>query len=130
MPGGWYISGYSFTPDHPAYDIAPDPRNSHYGCALKPGVVLHSGPDTRTILAEHPEWDRGLYVELEHDDGSRSRYCHAARLTVIQSETVLGGQPLGVMGETGAARGKHWHIAMVDKDGVPVDWITEAGWAT
>ena len=125
MPQGFRISGYGFSADHPAYDIAPAAGVGYDGCyPLRSGGVVWSGKDVRPELTEHPEWDRGLHVVIDHGNGEVSRYCHARQLFVSVGELVTVGTVLGLMGATGRATGPHWHIGFT-RNGQPVDWMLE-----
>lgn len=128
MPQGFRISGYGYIPgEHEAYDLAPAEGVTDDRCyPLKDGVVIYAGWDDRLELGLHPEWSRGLYVKIEHGNGEVSRYCHARRLVVFDRQKVTRDTPLGYMGDTGAARGKHWHIGF-KRDWQGVDWLKEAG---
>ena len=92
------------------------------------GRVTHAGPDTRPELAQHPEWDRGLYVAVNHADGARSRWCHLSALRTQVGALLEQGQPFGVLGASGyvvppGPAGAHCHGGVVDEYGAPVDWL-------
>lgn len=137
LPGVWHrpmlrfrISGYGFTPDHMAWDIAPPLGEPQYGAPvypLKDGVVEYAGPDSRPILRTNPEFDRGLHVWVDHGNGEKSLYCHADQIFVATGLRVYGYIPLGGMGASGAAAGPHWHIAF-ERHTQRIDWLTESGY--
>jgi peptidoglycan hydrolase FlgJ len=62
----------------------------------------------------------GNLVEIEHADGQRTRYAHAARLLVKVGDEVKPGQPIATVGSTGRSTGPHLHFE-VKKDGARVD---------
>jgi murein DD-endopeptidase MepM/ murein hydrolase activator NlpD len=69
--------------------------------AAAPGVVLTSG------------WNDGGYgymVEIQHPDGSMTRYAHNDRLYVRKGDTVQQGQRISDMGSTGRSTGPHLHF--------------------
>jgi murein DD-endopeptidase MepM/ murein hydrolase activator NlpD len=69
--------------------------------AAAPGVVLTSG------------WNDGGYgymVEIQHPDGSMTRYAHNDRLYVRKGDAVRQGQRISDMGSTGRSTGPHLHF--------------------
>ena len=96
------------------------------------GVVTFAGWDDRSELSKHPEWDRGIYVAIDHQDGSSSRWCHLSELTpwTVEGAFLKQGSLLGVMGNTGYvlasgnSDGTHCHGGVVDAAGNPVDWLS------
>jgi murein DD-endopeptidase MepM/ murein hydrolase activator NlpD len=69
--------------------------------AAAPGVVLTSG------------WNDGGYgymVEIQHPDGSMTRYAHNDRIHVRKGEAVQQGQRIADMGSTGRSTGPHLHF--------------------
>ena len=134
MPQGFRISGYAYNLDpatglyidHPAYDIVPAEGMVDDCRPMKGGIVTWAWADERPELMEHPDWDRGLHVMVDHGNREISRYCHSRRLFVFAGQEVTTETSLGLMGDTGAARGPHWHIGFT-RNGQPVDWIVEGG---
>lgn len=69
--------------------------------AAAPGVVTYAG------------WDDGGYgilVEIQHPDGSITRYAHNNRLLVREGQQVEQGQQISEMGSTGNSTGPHLHF--------------------
>jgi murein DD-endopeptidase MepM/ murein hydrolase activator NlpD len=69
--------------------------------AAAAGVVTYAG------------WDEGGYgnlVEIEHPDGSMTRYGHNNRILVRPGEQVEQGQQISEMGSTGNSTGPHLHF--------------------
>ncbi|MFN8601886.1 MAG: peptidoglycan DD-metalloendopeptidase family protein [Candidatus Binatia bacterium] len=64
--------------------------------------------------------DAGNLVEIEHADGTRTRYAHLDSMKVQAGETVRAGQVLGAVGSTGRSTGPHLHFA-VERAGQLVD---------
>lgn len=53
----------------------------------------------------------GWYVELDNGNGIRTRYCHMNQPPyVTEGQTVVAGQVLGVVGNTGSSSGPHLHF--------------------
>lgn len=69
--------------------------------AAAPGVVVYS------------RWNSGGYgnlVDIQHADGSLTRYAHNSRLLVREGQTVTQGQQIAEMGSTGFSTGPHLHF--------------------
>lgn len=52
----------------------------------------------------------GNLVEVEHTDGTRTRYAHNSRLLVSVGQSVSQGQQVSEMGSTGRSTGSHLHF--------------------
>ncbi|MBD1940535.1 peptidoglycan DD-metalloendopeptidase family protein [Microcoleus sp. FACHB-68] len=69
--------------------------------AAASGVVTYAG------------WDEGGYgnlVEIQHPDGSMTRYAHNDRILVSQGQQVEQGEQISEMGSTGFSTGPHLHF--------------------
>lgn len=69
--------------------------------AAAPGVVVKAG------------WNSGGYgnmVDIQHSDGTLTRYAHNKRLLVHTGESVQQGQQISEMGNTGFSTGPHLHF--------------------
>lgn len=62
----------------------------------------------------------GIYVEVDHSGGFRSRYAHLSAAKVREGAAIEGGSVLGAAGSTGMSTGPHLHFALF-KDGSAVD---------
>ncbi len=54
----------------------------------------------------------GNTIILEHSDGYRTLYAHAAKLLVSQGERVSAEQDIGIIGNTGRSTGPHLHFEL------------------
>ena len=69
--------------------------------AVAPGVVIKAG------------WNKGGYgnlVDIQHADGTLTRYAHNYRLLVQPGQIVEQGQQISLMGSTGYSTGPHLHF--------------------
>ena len=86
---------------HAGLDLAAPEGAEIY--AVRPGVVRWAG--------RHGA--HGLMVEIEHDDGTRTRYAHASRIHVRRGDRVDAGEAVADVGATGRATGPHLHIEVL-----------------
>jgi murein DD-endopeptidase MepM/ murein hydrolase activator NlpD len=96
------ISSY-FDAGHPLgidIDMYDDPH-SPVGSA-KAGIVTFAGGDACCSY--------GLYVIVEHGDGTSTLYAHLSQIAVSQGQVVSTGQLVGFAGATGYATGNHLHF--------------------
>lgn len=89
--------------------------------AIGPGTVIevyNNGANTwgQSGGSDEPVW-RGRCVVVNHGSiGGRtiwSLYAHMASLSVVQGQTVAGGQQIGVIGNTGYSSGTHLHFEVI-----------------
>ncbi|OIO19164.1 MAG: hypothetical protein CO029_02685 [Candidatus Magasanikbacteria bacterium CG_4_9_14_0_2_um_filter_41_10] len=52
----------------------------------------------------------GCYIILDHGDGVNTLYGHASQLYVSAGETIIQGQTIAAMGNTGRSTGPHLHF--------------------
>ncbi len=91
--------GYRWGRMHRGIDIAAPVGTPIFAAA--PGVVIKSG------------WNKGGYgnlVDIQHADGSLTRYAHNYRLLVQPGQFVDQGQQISLMGNTGRSTGPHLHF--------------------
>ena len=72
--------------------------------AARSGQVLSAG------------WNEGGYgylVELQHDDGSISRYAHNSQILVRPGDSISQGAVISLMGSTGRSTGPHLHFEIL-----------------
>ena len=76
--------------------------------ASAPGVVSYSG---------YNDGGFGYLVEIDHADGSMTRYAHNSRLLVSSGQQVAQGQQVSEMGSTGFSTGPHLHFEIHSPQG-------------
>ena len=62
----------------------------------------------------------GLFIEIDHGNGFRSRYGHLSKLKVKKGEKVTENQLIGLMGSTGRSVSTHLHYE-IWFNGKPID---------
>ena len=91
--------GYRWGRMHRGIDIAAPVGTPIFAAAA--GVVIKSG------------WNSGGYgimVDIQHTDGTITRYAHNKRLLVHKGQSVYQGQQISEMGSTGFSTGPHLHF--------------------
>lgn len=88
--------------------------------------VFHTGVDIRlpentqieaikSGTVTKAEWNGGygLFVEIDHGDGIKSRYGHLSKLQVKKGDKVDMGQAIGLCGNTGKSLEPHLHFEIM-----------------
>lgn len=96
--------------NHQGIDLAA-PLNTPI-LAAKAGTVTIS-KDERTGY--------GKWIEIKHDDGTKTRYGHLNSRAVQVGAKVAAGQEVGKMGSTGTSTGSHLHFEVINAQGQKVD---------
>ena len=108
-----------------SFGIRPDPFNHqcqfHQGIDLAApmGAQIHSA-HAGTVIFSGFLSGYGNTVILEHENGYRTLYAHAAKNLVAVGEKVASKQVIGVVGSTGRSTGPHLHFEL-EKDGEKLD---------
>lgn len=113
---GWIISPFGFRRDplvgelrmHEGIDIA-GPEGT---------IIVASANGTASFVGYRSNY--GLCLEIEHGYGVSTRYAHCSMIKVEQGQTVVRGQLVALVGQTGRATGPHLHYEVV-VNGQPVD---------
>jgi len=95
----------SARPTHTGVDISAPIGRPVYAAA---DGVARPYPDTTTY---------GLYVDVVHSEGWRTRYAHLSRQLVLPGQAVRRGQLIGLVGVTGNTTGPHLHWEVRDTRG-------------
>ncbi len=100
-----------FSGGHPAIDI------DGYGRHGAPVVASAGG---QVVWAAGDNSGYGLYVIIQHPDGSRTLYAHLSSIGVSVGQEVWQGETLGGVGSTGYSTGTHLHFVLYI-NGAPVN---------
>lgn len=102
----------------------------HNGADLAADIgtpVLAFADGTVEFIGESEAY--GLYIQLDHGNGVKTFYCHCSALYTPKGESVVKGQAIAAVGDTGNATGPHLHLE-IKKDGVllnPLYYVETAG---
>lgn len=116
-PGNYDISYYFGWRPHPVY--GPGVMNFHSGIDLTGGFndPIVAAADGVVVTAYYPYpnmnwggWSYGNYVEILHDDGTKTLYGHLKSIDVVKGQRVSQGERIGGMGSTGMSTGCHLHF--------------------
>jgi murein DD-endopeptidase MepM/ murein hydrolase activator NlpD len=72
-------------------------------------AVLASAAGTVTVVQNLGSTSYGLWIEIDHGSGWRTRYAHLSGELVTQGQAVGRGQQIGTVGTTGNSTGPHLH---------------------
>ena len=102
------VSGYDPENGHPGIDFAAEEGAEVY--AVAGGIVTAADYDV----------EKGNYVVLDHGGGLETEYQHMKSLLVSAGQSVVQGQVLGYVGNTGNSTGPHLHFE-ARQDSAPAD---------
>jgi murein DD-endopeptidase MepM/ murein hydrolase activator NlpD len=77
------------------------------------GTPVGATADGFVILAQENNNGYGLYVMLEHKNGTRSLYGHLSQIKTTVGSKVKAGEIIGLVGSTGRSTGPHLHFEIV-----------------
>ena len=91
-----------------------------------PAGTLFRAAQSGTVIFSGFLGGYGNTVILEHADGYRTLYAHAAKLLVSQGEKVSAEQEIGIVGNTGRSTGTHLHFELQrgGEKANPLDFLT------
>jgi murein DD-endopeptidase MepM/ murein hydrolase activator NlpD len=75
------------------------------------------------VIDAGPASGYGLWVRIQHPDGSITTYGHNDRNLVRTGQTVLVGQPIAEVGNRGQSTGPHLHF-QIEVRGQAIDPVT------
>ena len=76
------------------------------------GTPIRAAAGGQVIVARGAGWNGGygLYVVIKHPNGTQTLYAHMSSLAVTAGDTVVSGQTIGGVGNTGRSTGNHLHF--------------------
>ena len=115
-PDAAYSSGFGYRTFDNAYHLGLD-------MAIGEGTPYYAADDGVVIDATNGggyNGGAGNWIVIDHGNGVVTKYMHSAVTFVSPGETVVRGQNIGLVGNTGNSSGPHLHF-QVEIDGVAVD---------
>jgi Membrane proteins related to metalloendopeptidases len=116
---GWPVSG----PIRRAYVTGADYHDGLDITAAQGTMVRAAAAGTVKFAGKEQE-QFGNLVVLDHGDGWFTAYGFLSRITVKEGARVAAGERIGLVGNTGLAKGNELHFE-VRRDGKPVDPLDE-----
>jgi murein DD-endopeptidase MepM/ murein hydrolase activator NlpD len=103
----------------------------HYGIDLAGpiGTPIFAAADGRVIEAG-PASGFGLWVKIEHADGTVTVYGHMNSFSVHAGQRVTAGEQIAEVGNRGFSTGPHLHFEVWNPGGMkinPLPWLNERG---
>ena len=95
------------------------------------GTPIHV-PLGGTVISSGSASGFGMWVRVEHDDGTVTVYGHINRSLVTVGQKVTPGQQIAEVGNRGQSTGPHLHIEVVDPSGTkinPKPWLDANGFS-
>ena len=75
----------------------------------------------RVSISKDQATGYGKWIEIVHDDGTKSRYGHLNTRDVQVGARVQAGQVIGKMGSTGTSTGSHLHFEVFNTSGQQIN---------
>ena len=80
--------------------------------AAGPGTPIRAAAPGQVVISKAGGWNGGYgtYIVIKHSDGVQTLYAHNSRNSVTTGQSVVGGQTIGYVGNTGRSTGAHLHF--------------------
>jgi murein DD-endopeptidase MepM/ murein hydrolase activator NlpD len=82
------------------------------------------------VIEAGPASGFGLWVKVEHADGTVTVYGHMYRFSVRKGQQVQAGEQIAEVGNNGQSSGPHLHFEVWSPSGLkmnPLPWLNEMG---
>ncbi|WP_229679910.1 M23 family metallopeptidase [Saccharopolyspora thermophila] len=104
---------------------------THYGIdiANAKGTPIYSVADG-VVIEAGPASGFGLWVRVQHEDGTITVYGHVNTITVDEGDKVKAGDQIATMGNRGFSTGPHLHFEVWNPSGKkinPLPWMRARG---
>ena len=76
------------------------------------GTAILAADGGRVVFSGY-QGSYGYMIEIDHENGFRTRYAHCSRLLVGVGDRVYKGQTIAHMGSTGRSTGSHLHFEVI-----------------
>jgi murein DD-endopeptidase MepM/ murein hydrolase activator NlpD len=87
-------------------------------------------PLAGTVIESGPASGFGMWVQVQHDDGTITTYGHINRSLVSVGQEVAAGEVIAEVGNRGRSTGPHLHIEVETPNGNKINprpWLDERG---
>lgn len=97
--------------DYISSQYGPRHGSTHTGVdfAASLGTEIHAWK-SGTVITAGWRGNYGNFIEIQHNDGTISRYAHCSKIVVSVGQQVSVGQYIGNVGSTGNSTGPHLHL--------------------
>jgi murein DD-endopeptidase MepM/ murein hydrolase activator NlpD len=85
------------------------------------GTPVVAAADGVVVSSSYQSGGYGNVIDVQHNDGSLTRYAHNSRLIASSGQTVKQGQHIADMGNTGRSTGPHLHFEIHHNGGSAVN---------
>lgn len=119
---GTLISGFGYR-THPVLGHSKFHEGLDFACQT--GTPIYASGNAVVETAEYSDNGYGKNINLDHENGFRTKYAHLSEIKVKPGQRVKRGQLIGYSGNTGLSSGPHLHYE-VSIDNVktdPIDFI-------
>ena len=112
---GTVIKSHSTTV--PVFSVTLDEWRIHTGLDISTEesaeVFAAADGTVTTVQTEYiPNYDKGMYVIIDHGNGYETLYSHCSAILVREGDTVHAGDVIAQIGNTGWSAGAHLHFEL------------------
>ena len=91
------------------------------------GVPVYATGNGKVEVAEFSFFGYGNVILIDHGFGYKSRYAHLQKISVKIGDTVVRGQIIGTLGNSGRSTGPHLHYEVIHRNKTvdPINYFNE-----